>query len=163
MDGDAERTSRRFSWPCRGRNRRESLAQEVMDVALGLHHALARQLLAKHGGFESATEGDSFILAFHTPADALGFAQVGEQHRADSVPAGPHRLLIIAPRTGDGGDDEEEDERVHRAQAFQSGLLDQPWPEELLDCHLTRTIGTKVGAAFSLIDATLEPASCAQG
>lgn len=46
-------------------------------------HACAqclRKLLLKHSGYESATEGDSFLLAFHCPEDALLFAmeaQVG--------------------------------------------------------------------------------------
>eukprot|EP00198_Chlamydomonas_reinhardtii_P006617 XP_001695953.1 predicted protein [Chlamydomonas reinhardtii] len=33
-----------------------------------------RKLLLKHSGYESATEGDSFLLAFHSPEDALLFA-----------------------------------------------------------------------------------------
>eukprot|EP00798_Chlamydomonas_sp_ICE-L_P009194 gene9194-16333_t len=36
--------------------------------------ACIRQQLLHFGGYESATEGDSFIVAFHTPADALDFA-----------------------------------------------------------------------------------------
>ncbi|GFR50076.1 hypothetical protein Agub_g12220 [Astrephomene gubernaculifera] len=52
----------------------ESLPEEVMDQALKLHHSCLRVLLARHDGYESATEGDSFILAFHQPAHAAKFA-----------------------------------------------------------------------------------------
>jgi hypothetical protein len=32
--------------------------QDVMDVAIYLHHTLARRLILKYGGYESMTEGD---------------------------------------------------------------------------------------------------------
>ncbi len=49
-------------------------APQVMDVALRLHHACIRSVLLRHNGYESATEGDSFVLAFHGPVDAARFA-----------------------------------------------------------------------------------------
>ncbi|KAG2484543.1 hypothetical protein HYH03_016678 [Edaphochlamys debaryana] len=52
----------------------ESLPEEVMDTALRLHHACIRALILRFNGYESATEGDSFILAFHHPMDAAKFA-----------------------------------------------------------------------------------------
>lgn len=52
----------------------ESLPGEVMDVALRLHHACIRSVLLRYNGYESATEGDSFVLAFHGPVDAARFA-----------------------------------------------------------------------------------------
>ncbi|KXZ46692.1 hypothetical protein GPECTOR_41g656 [Gonium pectorale] len=52
----------------------ESLHAEVMDAAVKLHHRVIRGLLVLHNGYESATEGDSFILAFHKPDRALAFA-----------------------------------------------------------------------------------------
>jgi class 3 adenylate cyclase len=33
-----------------------------------------RSACVKHDGYEWATEGDSFLLAFHTPVDAIMFA-----------------------------------------------------------------------------------------
>ncbi|EFJ46766.1 hypothetical protein VOLCADRAFT_92910 [Volvox carteri f. nagariensis] len=57
----------------------ESLAAEVMDTAVKLHHRAIRELLVKFGGYESATEGDSFILAFHRPNRALGFALAAQE------------------------------------------------------------------------------------
>ncbi len=62
------------SWRCC--KRREQLPADAMNTALELHHTLVRKLLHRHGGYESATEGDSFIAAFHTPWDALAFAHV---------------------------------------------------------------------------------------
>ncbi|MEW5301527.1 MAG: hypothetical protein WDW36_004384 [Sanguina aurantia] len=56
----------------------ESLAAEVMDRAIKEHHDCMRRLLLKHSGYESATEGDSFIMAFHLPKDALLFAMDGQ-------------------------------------------------------------------------------------
>ncbi|KAG2450079.1 hypothetical protein HYH02_000183, partial [Chlamydomonas schloesseri] len=52
----------------------ESLPAEAMDTAVKLHHRVIRELLLPHHGYETATEGDSFLLAFHKPNGALGFA-----------------------------------------------------------------------------------------
>lgn len=48
--------------------------QETMNACVELHHRLIRDLLRQHCGYESATEGDSFIAAFHSPTDALAFS-----------------------------------------------------------------------------------------
>ncbi|KAG2431809.1 hypothetical protein HXX76_009304 [Chlamydomonas incerta] len=52
----------------------EGLPVAVMDVVLKLHHGIIRAVLSEHDGYESATEGDSFILAFATPQSAIDFA-----------------------------------------------------------------------------------------
>ncbi|GLI65577.1 hypothetical protein VaNZ11_009149 [Volvox africanus] len=52
----------------------EVLPDVIMDAALKVHHTVVRQALAKHVGYESATEGDSFILAFHSAEDAVACA-----------------------------------------------------------------------------------------
>ncbi|GIL91187.1 hypothetical protein Vretimale_18827, partial [Volvox reticuliferus] len=52
----------------------EGLPAEVMDAAVKLHHRVIREQLLKHKGYESATEGDSFILAFEKPDRALSFS-----------------------------------------------------------------------------------------
>ncbi|KAG2444465.1 hypothetical protein HXX76_001217 [Chlamydomonas incerta] len=52
----------------------ETLPPEVMDAAIRCHHDVLRGLLQPHGGYESATEGDAFILAFHTAEDAAAYA-----------------------------------------------------------------------------------------
>ncbi|MEW5319087.1 MAG: hypothetical protein WDW38_010258 [Sanguina aurantia] len=56
----------------------ELLPASVMDRAIKEHHQCMRKLLLKHSGYESATEGDSFILAFHCPEDALLFSMEGQ-------------------------------------------------------------------------------------
>ncbi|KAG1678409.1 hypothetical protein FOA52_015176 [Chlamydomonas sp. UWO 241] len=52
----------------------ETLAPGVMECAVVTHNAIVRHALAEWNGYEQATEGDSFLLAFHNPSDALGFA-----------------------------------------------------------------------------------------
>ncbi|KAG2436425.1 hypothetical protein HXX76_006729 [Chlamydomonas incerta] len=52
----------------------EEIAADVMSRALQLHHACIRHLVVEHHGYESATEGDSFILAFQTVKHAVAFA-----------------------------------------------------------------------------------------
>ncbi|KXZ52657.1 hypothetical protein GPECTOR_9g702 [Gonium pectorale] len=52
----------------------EQLPVAVMDATLKLHHGTIRRVLEEHDGYESATEGDSFILAFPDATKALAFA-----------------------------------------------------------------------------------------
>ncbi|KAL6764304.1 nucleotide cyclase [Haematococcus lacustris] len=52
----------------------ETLPADVTDQAVKLHHEVIRQSSTAHRGYECCTEGDSFILAFHTPNDAARFA-----------------------------------------------------------------------------------------
>src|SRR4051812_17065438 len=58
----------------------ESLPAAIMDEAVRLHTVCMRRLILAHHGYESATEGDAFIIAFHTPVAALAFSvQLQEQ------------------------------------------------------------------------------------
>ncbi|KAG1660559.1 hypothetical protein FOA52_002003 [Chlamydomonas sp. UWO 241] len=52
----------------------ETLDAGCMSCAIATHHSVVRKALAHFHGYEQATEGDSFLLAFHTPTDALRFA-----------------------------------------------------------------------------------------
>ncbi|KAG1658835.1 hypothetical protein FOA52_008260 [Chlamydomonas sp. UWO 241] len=52
----------------------EALDAGGMARAVATHYQVVRKGLARFYGYEQATEGDSFLLAFHTPSDALGFA-----------------------------------------------------------------------------------------
>lgn len=45
-----------------------------MDMSLHVHHECVRAALTHHAGYEAATEGDSFLLAFHTARSAALFA-----------------------------------------------------------------------------------------
>ncbi|KAG2490411.1 hypothetical protein HYH03_011211 [Edaphochlamys debaryana] len=57
----------------------ELLSEQAMGKAVELHHSVIRRALAKHSGYESATEGDSFICAFHTAAGAVQCALAIQQ------------------------------------------------------------------------------------
>ena len=46
----------------------------AMNAALRQHHQVMRELISKHSGYESNTEGDAFVVAFHTSADAVLWA-----------------------------------------------------------------------------------------
>jgi hypothetical protein len=67
----------------------------LMEEVLRTHHHVMRSLLDKHGGYESATEGDSFILAFHSVDDAVSYA-VDAQHALLSA-EWPRQLLDSFP------------------------------------------------------------------
>jgi class 3 adenylate cyclase len=47
--------------------------QGLMSHCLTLHDAAMRQSLANFNGYEITTEGDAFVLVFHTAADAINF------------------------------------------------------------------------------------------
>ncbi|KAG2490225.1 hypothetical protein HYH03_011350 [Edaphochlamys debaryana] len=51
----------------------ETLTADVCQAAVSLHHAAIRTAAQQHRGYESATEGDSFILAFRSSLDCLRF------------------------------------------------------------------------------------------
>ncbi|KAG2497707.1 hypothetical protein HYH03_004444 [Edaphochlamys debaryana] len=57
----------------------EALPEAVLDRALRTHHRVVRTTSSRYRGYESATEGDSFILAFATPAAAASFAMALQQ------------------------------------------------------------------------------------
>jgi len=61
-----------------------------------LHHQVLRSLLHKTGGYEIATEGDSFKCAFHTPEDAVVWASLVQLN-----------LLVVpwSPELENGGHD----------------------------------------------------------
>ncbi|GFR47039.1 hypothetical protein Agub_g8724 [Astrephomene gubernaculifera] len=73
----------------------EALDVAVMDAALKTHHTVVRELLRAHHGYESATEGDSFILAFHTPHHAVSFCLAAQQALLEAP--WPRELLDHAP------------------------------------------------------------------
>ncbi|GFR49259.1 hypothetical protein Agub_g11277, partial [Astrephomene gubernaculifera] len=52
----------------------EQLPVHVMDLTLKLHHCAIRRQIAEYDGYESATEGDCFIVAFADPGSAVAFA-----------------------------------------------------------------------------------------
>ncbi|CAG9464693.1 unnamed protein product [Pedinophyceae sp. YPF-701] len=52
---------------------------EDMAEANALHDAILRKHLSRWHGYEITTEGDSFLLAFHEPADAIGWCITVQQ------------------------------------------------------------------------------------
>ncbi|KXZ51342.1 hypothetical protein GPECTOR_13g830 [Gonium pectorale] len=82
----------------------EHLDAGVMDHALSVHHAVLRTAIAEWGGYESATEGDSFILAFPNPTAALNCALAAQQALLDAP--WPTGLLHYPPLPGLEGDED---------------------------------------------------------
>ncbi|KAG2446698.1 hypothetical protein HYH02_008264 [Chlamydomonas schloesseri] len=62
----------------------EYLPATVMDAALSTHHDIMRETRVKFKGFESATEGDSFIIGFKCPASAVAFCLRVQQALLDA-------------------------------------------------------------------------------
>ncbi|CAG9465642.1 unnamed protein product [Pedinophyceae sp. YPF-701] len=52
---------------------------EQMAQANAMHDAILRKHLARWHGYEVTTEGDSFLLAFHEPSDAVGWCIMVQQ------------------------------------------------------------------------------------
>ncbi|KAL6761965.1 hypothetical protein V8C86DRAFT_3179489 [Haematococcus lacustris] len=52
----------------------ETMPAGVMEVSMKLHDDLVRRLALDSSGYEWATEGDSFLLCFHSPRAAVAFA-----------------------------------------------------------------------------------------
>ncbi|KXZ55389.1 hypothetical protein GPECTOR_3g515 [Gonium pectorale] len=76
----------------------EALPAAVMSEAVRLHHAAVRRLTCFHGGYESSTEGDSFILAFASVKQAAAFAlDLQAQLLQQPWPAELLRQPLLAP------------------------------------------------------------------
>ncbi len=94
-----------------------------MNAVMDLHHKLVRKLLDQHGGYESDTEGDSFIVAFASPWGALAFAEVRALpctclclFKASLQPRIPVLCIVL--------------------QDLQRSLMKLPWPTELLQSNV---------------------------
>ncbi|GFH10078.1 guanylate cyclase domain-containing protein [Haematococcus lacustris] len=49
----------------------ETMPQGLMDCVMKCHHTTVRAVSLRNNGYEWSTEGDSFLIAFHTAVDAL--------------------------------------------------------------------------------------------
>ena len=47
--------------------------------AISLHDRIMRSQISKFGGYEMATEGDAFVIAFHNPGRAVAWAAAVQQ------------------------------------------------------------------------------------
>ncbi|PNH08506.1 Adenylate cyclase [Tetrabaena socialis] len=70
----------------------ESLPEAVMSRSLQLHNTCVRRCATAHNGYESSTEGDSFLLAFHCAQDALAFCLALQ----DELPTLPWPAELLA-------------------------------------------------------------------
>ena len=52
---------------------------KAMMEAISLHDRVMRMHMAKFGGYEVGTEGDAFVIAFHTPGKAVAWAAATQQ------------------------------------------------------------------------------------
>ena len=62
---------------------RETLPAAAMESAIHIHETCLRSLTAKFKGYESATEGDSFIIAFHSVDAAVNFCLEAQESLLD--------------------------------------------------------------------------------
>lgn len=60
--------------------------REAMDAATKVHDRIMRSKLSDFHGYEVSTEGDSFLVAFHEPADAIAWAITTQQVSSTSRP-----------------------------------------------------------------------------
>ena len=56
--------------------------KETMDEAISLHDKLLRGHLREYSGYEVATEGDAFVIAFHEATDAIRWCIAVQKVRA---------------------------------------------------------------------------------
>ena len=61
--------------------------KETMDDAISLHDKLLRSYLREYSGYEVATEGDAFLIAFHEATDAIKWCIAVQKVRQRTVRA----------------------------------------------------------------------------
>ena len=52
---------------------------KAMMEAINLHDRIMRSQMTKFGGYETATEGDAFVVAFRNPGNAVAWAAAMQQ------------------------------------------------------------------------------------
>lgn len=78
-----------------GSTRHWELDPEAFRAGLEEHDRLFRTLIIEHSGYEVKTMGDSFVVAFGRPDDAVGFALAAQRRLADlGALASPIRVRI---------------------------------------------------------------------
>lgn len=74
--------------------------RDSMDAATKVHDRVMRRSLTHFHGYEVNTEGDSFLIAFHEPADAIAWAITIQQVAVRSYDV--HERCVAAERTQTG-------------------------------------------------------------
>ena len=67
---------------------------KAMMEAISLHDRVMRMHLAKFGGYEVATEGDAFLIAFHTSGNAVAYAASTQPGRCLPPPPPPPAIAF---------------------------------------------------------------------
>ena len=68
--------------------------REAMDSATKVHDRIMRSKLGTFHGYEVSTEGDSFLMAFHDPTDAIAWAITTQQASHCSKGAGMQDMSL---------------------------------------------------------------------
>jgi predicted ATPase/class 3 adenylate cyclase len=80
----------------------QTLGAEAYGRILDTHRQLLRAAFQRHGGYEEGTEGDSFMVAFGRPAEALAAAADTQQAlAAHAWPAGQRVRVRAGIHTGE--------------------------------------------------------------
>ncbi|KAG2436828.1 hypothetical protein HXX76_006350 [Chlamydomonas incerta] len=103
----------------------EALPEATMDQALRIHHRIVRAISVRHNGYESATEGDSFIIAFASTTDAAQFA-LRLQVALLSEASWPQELLAAAPCRPVYVSQDEALAAAHKVSLVPAALARQP-------------------------------------
>lgn len=75
---------------------------KAMMEAINLHDRIMRSQITKFGGYETATEGDAFVVAFRNPGNAVAWAAAMQQVRctlkwqvsADAASTVPYAAIL---------------------------------------------------------------------
>ncbi|KXZ47871.1 hypothetical protein GPECTOR_32g484 [Gonium pectorale] len=152
----------------------EQLPVAVMDATLKLHHGTVRRVLAEYDGYESATEGDSFIVAFMDPASAVAFAATCQvallledwpQELLAHADAAP--VLVLPDDAGDWAADDMGLPAAHSALKSAAGAPGDTGGGFLVssgpDTLMTATWGEALAAVFPRLTPSPDLPSPAEG
>ncbi|GFH18555.1 guanylate cyclase domain-containing protein [Haematococcus lacustris] len=134
----------------------ETLPAGVMEASMKVHDELVRRLALDSSGYEWATEGDSFLLCFHTPQAAVAFATQlqGLLSLLTSRPWQQQQTSVMASSSDPQGLDAT-DASLH--QGMHTGLAAE---EVLVQSRMGASSTTYGGAALVLAKAVQ---ACAHG
>ena len=135
-------------------------APEQMGVALDKHHELLRELLARHGGYEVKTIGDSFMVAFKRASDAASFALAIQTtlFAAEWPPEIDDVYVALAQEAHEELLMSEDPKKAAERQAKQSAALNQ-WEDEVNYPLNWNGIRVRVGLHWGVGSVKLDPVS----
>ncbi|CAG9461611.1 unnamed protein product [Pedinophyceae sp. YPF-701] len=111
---------------------------EVMAAANAMHDAIMRRNLGRWFGYEVTTEGDSFLLAFHEPADAVGWClSVQQELMAADWPGELGRGVHVG---------ESSDDTIARARSFLHPLVSRKIDQDVAGASLAEVSGARTEA-----------------